>query len=362
LKPERIVVVAPNWLGDAVMALPAIADLRRHFADSALAIAARPPVAPLFTMVKGIDERVTLPGAGGLRALWQWRDSAEALRKGAFDVAVLLPNSFAAALIAKRAGIPERWGFAADGRGSLLTKAPPKPTFAKGSADAKATVDTTVGESRVLHQYEYYQALTTGLGATAGPPFAAVWPNADLTRELLIDIGLSQDEPFIVFAPGAAYGRAKQWLPERYAQLAELIINEHGWSVLMVGSKADRSACADIAGRMGSTGTRRNRLIDLSGKTDLPALAALLARARAVVSNDSGAMHLAGAVGVKVVAMFGATNEKRTSPLRAGQSAPEPVIVTREVFCRPCMLRECPIDHRCMRGISARTVFEVLGS
>jgi heptosyltransferase-2 len=343
LGPDRIVIVAPNWLGDAVMALPAIADIRRHFAESHLAIAARPPVAPLFTMVQGIDETLTLPGAGGWRALFGWQDAAEALKKGSFDVAVLLPNSFASALIAKQAAIPERWGFGTDWRGSLLTKAVPKPRD-------------------VVHQSEYYQALTTGLGLTTGPPYAAVWPNLDGTKDLLLEIGLDPDEPFIVFAPGAAYGQAKQWLPDRFAQLAGLIINERGWSVLMVGSRADRSACADIASRLGSTGSRMNRLVDLSGKTDLPALAGLLARARAVVSNDSGAMHLAGAVGVKVVAIFGATNEQRTSPLRASGTAPEPVIVTHDVFCRPCMLRECPIDHRCMRGITAHRVFEVLGA
>jgi heptosyltransferase-2 len=341
MKVDRIVIVAPNWLGDAVMALPAIADLRRHFPDSVLAAAARPAVAPLFRMVRGIDETVTLPGAGGWRALFGWQDSADALRQGAFDVAVLLPNSFASALIAERAGIAERWGFATDWRGRLLTRSVPKPRSA-------------------MHHYEYYQALTAALGASAGSPFAAVWPNADRTKELMIDIGLDPDEPFIVFAPGAAYGRAKQWLPERFAELAAMIINQRGWSVLMIGSKADRSACAEIASRIGSTGTRMNRLIDLSGKTDLPSLAALMSRARAVVSNDSGAMHLAGAVGSKVIAIFGATNENRTSPLRASDTAPEPVIVTHEVFCRPCMLRECPIDHRCMRGISAQAVYGAL--
>lgn len=343
MKAERIVIVAPNWLGDAVMALPAIAAVRRHFGDSHLAIAARASVAPLFTMVQGVDDTLTLPGAGGWRALLAWQDTANTLKNGSFDVAVLLPNSFAAALIAKRAAIPERWGFATDWRGGLLTKAVPRA-------------------SGHVHHSEYYLALITALGIPAGPPFAAVWPNLDRTRELLLEIGLDPDEPFVVFAPGAAYGQAKQWLPDRFARLAELIINERGWSVLMVGSRADRPACADIASRLGSTGSRMNRLVDLSGKTDLPGLAGLLARARAVVSNDSGAMHLAGAVGVKVVAIFGATNEKRTSPLRAGAQAPEPVIVTHEVFCRPCMLRECPIDHRCMRGISAQQIYEVLGA
>lgn len=357
----RIVVVAPNWLGDAVMALPAIADIRRHFAGAHLTIAARPSVAPLFTMVQGIDHLATLPGGGGLRALFGWKDDARALEAGGFEIAILLPNSFATALIARNARIHERWGYATDWRGRLLTRAIAKPSVsAKASTFAKATADKTADKKGVMHQSEYYQALTTALGIAAGPPFAEVRPVAERVRELAVDLGLDTDEPFVVFAPGAAYGRAKQWLPERFAQLAELIINERGWSVIMVGSKADRSTCAEISTRLPATGSRLNRLIDLSGKTDLPVLAGLMARARAVVSNDSGAMHLAGAVGGKVVAIFGATNEHRTSPLRASAASPEPRIVTHEVFCRPCMLRECPIDHRCMSGISARAVYSAL--
>ena len=334
---DRIVVIAPNWLGDAVMALPAIADIRRHFAGARLTIAARPPVAPLFSMVQGVDDMLTLPGGGGLRAVLGWQEDARALQGKGLEIAILLPNSFANALSVKKAAIAERWGFATDWRGRMLTRAIPKP------------VGTT-------HQSEYYQALTTALGISAGPPFAEVRPDVDRVRELALDLGLDTDEPFVVFAPGAAYGRAKQWLPERFAQLAELIINDRGWTVIMVGSKVDRPTCADIAARLPATGNRMNRLIDLSGKTDLPVLAGVMSRARAVVSNDSGAMHLAGAVGARVVAIFGATNERRTSPLRSSAGAPEPAIITHEVFCRPCMLRECPIDHRCMSGISAHAV------
>lgn len=341
--PDRIVVIAPNWLGDAVMALPAIADVRRHFADAHLAIAARPSVAPMFRMVQGVDEMVTLPGGGGWRAIGGWQSDARALHAGAFEVAILLPNSYATALIAKRAAVAERWGYAADWRGRLLTRAIAKPREA-------------------THQSAYYQALTAALGIASGPPFAEVRPDTGRTRDLLLEIGLDPDERFVVFAPGAAYGRAKQWLPERFAELAEMIINERGWSVLMVGSNADRSACAEVVSRLPKTGTRINRLIDVCGKTDLPTLAGVLARAHAVVSNDSGAMHLAGAVGARVVGVFGATNEQRTSPLRASAASPAPSIVTHAVFCRPCMLRECPIDHRCMRGISARTVYEILSA
>ena len=338
---ERLVVVSPNWLGDAVMALPAIADARRHLPDAHLAVAARKSVAPLFTMVAGVDEVITLPGRGGLRALSSWQQDAAVLASGQCDAALLLPNSFATGWIASKSGIAERWGFATDWRARYLSRAVPKP---------KAP----------LHQGAYYQALTTALGMAPGPLHARVWPNQDGAKEVLREIGLDLDEPFAVFAPGAAYGRAKQWLPERFAQLAHMLIEKRNWSVVMVGANADRDVCREIEARMPKTGTKINRLIDFAGKSDLPTLAGILAVARAVVSNDSGAMHLAGAVGTQVVALFGATNEARTSPLSASADSPAPAILTHPVFCRPCMLRECPIDHRCMRGITAERAFESL--
>lgn len=338
---DRIVVLAPNWLGDAVMALPALADVRRHFPSAHLTVAARPSVAPMFSMVSGVDQVMALPGGGGWRAFIGWREDVDALNAGAFDTAILFPNSYASARSAAKASIAERWGYATDGRARLLTRAIAKPH----------------GD---LHMRAYYQGLTSALGIPAGPPYAEVRPDRDKARQLLRDVGLDLDEPFVVFAPGAAYGRAKQWLPERYAELADLIINERGWSVLMVGAGVDRSTCEEIARRLPSRGTRINRLIDFCGKSDLVTLAGILGEAHAVVSNDSGAMHLAGAVGTKVIAVFGPTREQQTSPLSAGPDAPQPVVITHEVFCRPCMLRECPIDHRCMRRIAARDVFAAL--
>lgn len=338
---QRLVVIAPNWLGDAVMALPALADVRRHFSSAHLAVAARPSVAPIYTMVTGVDQVITLPGGGGWRAWTGWPEDVRALEAGSFDTAILFPNSYGSARIAAKATIAERWGYAGDMRGGLLTRA-----IAKPSGDP--------------HMRAYYQGLTTALGIPEGPPYASIRPDVAPARQLLRDVGLDLDEPFVVFAPGAAYGRAKQWLPERYAELASLIINERGWSVLMVGAKADRAACEEIAWRLPKTGTRINRLIDFCGKSDLRSLAGILAAAHAVVSNDSGAMHLAGAVGTKVVAVFGPTREKQTAPLASGPDAPPPVVITHEVFCRPCMLRECPIDHRCMRRIAARDVFAAI--
>jgi heptosyltransferase-2 len=348
-KSERVVIVAPNWLGDAVMALPAVADIRRHFPARRLTVAARRSIAPLFSLVDDVDEVLALPGRGGLGALTSWKDDSAALASGGFDTAVLLPNSFAAALAASRAGIAERWGFRTDWRNRLLTRAVPRTPAA-------------------LHQASYYQALVAGLGMATGPLNARVRVDrepgehgpAARARELLQVAGLDPLHPFVVFAPGAAYGRAKQWLPERFSELAGLVVREKGWPVVLLGSSADQPVCDEVVRGGAASGGDRSSLVSLAGRTDLPTLAGVLALARAVVSNDSGVMHLAGAVGVKVVAIFGATNEDRTSPLVPGPDAPAPAIVTHAVFCRPCMLRECPIDHRCMRGVTARRVFDAI--
>ncbi len=312
------------------MALPTIADFRRHFGSARLTVAARRPIAPLFEMVEGVDAVLTLPGKGGMSALTSWRGDVAAIAAGSFDAAVLLPNSFAAALIASRAGVPEIWGFASDLRARLLTKAVARPR-------------------QPQHQAGYYQALAEGLGVSAGPRYARVTPPPDAATRL----GIGGE--YVVFAPGAAYGRAKQWPPERFAELANLVV-EQGSHVVLVGSKADAPVCRQIGGQV----VHVNRVIDLSGRTSLPELADVLPGSRAVVSNDSGAMHLAGAVGARVIAVFGSTNERGTAPLTSGPDAPRPVVLTAEAWCRPCMLRECPIDHRCMTGISARDVANAL--
>jgi heptosyltransferase-2 len=335
----NLVVFSPNWLGDAVMALPAIRDLRRHVADGRLTVAARPAIAPLFTMVEGVDQVTTLSAGGGMRTLASIREDAAQLASHEFDAAVLLPNSFASALVAYRAAIPERWGFAADFRGRLLTRSLARP---KG-----------------LTQADYYQALVAALGVETGPQYAR------LAAPAAVPGGVLPQGPFAVLAPGAAYGRAKQWPPERFAELAAALMRDLAWSVVLVGSAADAAVCADIAVKARTTVGAGPvdglpSIVDASGRTTLPELAAVMARAQAIVSNDSGAMHLASAVGRPVVAVFGPTNETRTAPLASGPDAPRPVVVTSHVWCRPCMLRECPIDHRCMTDITAGSVVGAL--
>jgi heptosyltransferase-2 len=323
----NLVVLSPNWLGDAVMALPALADIRRHFADARLTVAARASVASLFALVPGVDAVLTLPGRGGLAGVRTWRLDVTALAGGAFDVALLFPNSWASALVVHRAGIAERWGLATDLRSRLLTRSAPRPRDA-------------------AHQAGYYQALVSALGIENGPAYARVQVPPDIPNPV-------SARPYAVLAPGAAYGSAKQWPPERFAQLAGLLAR-NGQTVVLVGSRADAATC--LAVRREARGVNDDRLVDMSGRTTLAELTAVLAEASVVVSNDSGAMHLAGAAGAPVVAVFGATNERRTSPLVNGPGAVPPRILSTDVWCRPCMLRECPIDHRCMTGVRAQDV------
>ena len=332
--PRALVVLAPNWLGDAVLALPAIADVRRAYPATRLAVAARRSVAPLFRLVPSIDDVVTLESDARWWRRAAFRADVEALRP--FDAALLLPNSFQSAWLVWQAGVRERWGYASDVRSRLLTGAFPR--------------------TKGRHQAEYYQRLTSALGIPSG----ALAPAIDVSQaaraaahELLQQHGHVPGSALIVFAPGAAYGKAKQWIPAHVATLIARLARERGTTCVLVGSGADKSTGEEIRHALGA-----GAVIDLIGRTTLEMLAGVLASADACVSNDSGAMHLAAAVGAPVVAAFGPTNEHATGPLpRAGCRAE---VLTHEVWCRPCMLRECPIDHRCMTGITPDRVFDAL--
>jgi lipopolysaccharide heptosyltransferase II len=328
---RRLLVLSPNWLGDAVMALPAIADVRRRFPEARLMVAARRSVADLFTMVPGVDQVVTLEWNGKLpqrRALRQDRAALEALEA---EAAILLPNAFSAAWLVSRAGIRERWGYAADFRRPLLSRAVSRPRYS-------------------MHQAEYYQHLVRQLGMDSGPLEPAVFVPDDVivgARMLLNSRNWDSSRPLIAVAPGAAYGTAKRWLPEHYATLVSALV-ENGAQCVLVGSRGDLETTNWIQRLVPNT--RRRDVLDLTGVTSLSLLVGLIAIARAFVSNDSGAMHLAAAVATPVTAIFGPTREYETRPLpRAGARAQ---VLIHEVWCRPCMLRECPIDHRCMKGVS----------
>ena len=319
-----LLIVAPNWLGDAVMALPAIADVRRAHPSASITVAARPSVRPLFALVPGVDAHVgrAVPG---------------------FAAALLLPNSFRSALDVWRARIAERWGYRTDCRGPLLTRAIAPPP-------------------RGLHQVEYYQHLVRELGVPNGPGEPRLEVSDSMRAEgadALTRAGWDRHSPVVAFAPGAAYGGAKRWPPQYFAELATALTRD-GAAVTLVGSAADAATGREIEARLASSNGRA-RVLNLVGTTDLLTLAGVLAQSRALVTNDSGAMHLAAALGVRVTAVFGPTNERETGPrgevrLEGLDATVGHAVLVNDVACRPCLLRECPIDHRCMRGVGVAAV------
>jgi heptosyltransferase-2 len=339
----RIVVRAPNWLGDIVMAMPAIAAVRAAHPGAHVAVAAPAPFADVCAAMPGVDGVVPLRGSG-IRAIGA---HAEALAGGGFDLAILFTNSFASALAASRAGIAERWGYRRDWRGRLLTRAVPvrRPSL--------RTTPESTPESSARHHSAYYLRLVAALGmpvdAPAGP-VAALAPSAaavERAAALLAEAGVPADATLVGFAPGAAYGSAKRWPPERVAEAIGGVVGQGG-RALLVGAAADREIARAIQAAL--VPAVRPSVVDLVGATDTATLMGVLARCRVVVANDSGAMHVASAVGRPVVAIFGPTDERATAPM-----GPH-TLVRHDVFCRPCLLRACPIDHRCLRRIDAADV------
>jgi heptosyltransferase-2 len=340
----RLVIRAPNWLGDILMAVPAIAAVRAAHPGAHLAVAAPAAFADVCATIPGVDGVVPLPGSG-IRAIGA---HAEALNAGGFDVAILFTNSFASALAASRAGIAERWGYRRDLRGRLLTRAIPVR-----SKRAKKTTPASLPVESSRHHSAYYLRLVANLGMPAvdGPTRLAPSATAvDRAAALLAEAGVAADTRLVGFAPGAAYGSAKRWPPERVAAAIAGVTGSGHAAVraVLVGAAADREIARAIQSALDPAA--REAVVDLVGRTDVATLMAVLARCAVVVANDSGAMHVASAVGRPVVAIFGPTDERATAPL-----GPH-TLVRHDVWCRPCLLRACPIDHRCLRGVAAADV------
>ncbi len=318
---RRLLIFAPNWLGDAVMALPAVADVRCGLPDAVIDIAARPTIAPLLPLVPGIGQAVVFGTVS---------DSLASIRSGNYDTILLLTNSFNTAWLARRSGVGERWGYRNEFRSLLLTRAVMPPTR--------------------VHQAAYYQHLTTTLGFAPGPLVPTLDVPGDLRvngEQRLVDQQWDGHTPLVAVAPGAAFGGAKRWPAAHLAATVDALARD-GVRAVLIGAAADAKAGAEVLALVHTS----LRPIDLIGRTDLSTLAAVLVHCHGLVSNDSGAMHFAAALGIPVTAVFGPTREHETRPLGTGRVA----VVHTNVWCRPCMLRECPLTHRCMTGVTPDAV------
>jgi heptosyltransferase II len=333
---ERLVVRAPNWLGDAVMALPAIGAVRHAYEGAHLAVAAIPSIAPLF-------EEATNARQDNILVIKDRRDEARVLSAGQFDAALVLPNSFRSAAAAWRSNIRQRWGYRSHLRGWMLSKAVGRPRPAR-------------------HHSIYYLELVRALGIAAADdlPRVGVTPGTAVRADALFAGRGIHGRRAIGFAPGAAYGHAKRWPPQRVADLIVRLTREQQAMCLLFGADGDRDAGREIESLLPPD----VQAVNLIARTDLRLLAGAIARCLAFVSNDSGAMHLAAALGVPVTAIFGPTDERVTAPTGAatgsGHAGSAHVVLTHPVFCRPCLLRDCPIDHRCMKGITVDAVLSAV--
>jgi lipopolysaccharide heptosyltransferase II len=331
----KILVRATNWVGDAVMSLPALQAIRGRFPEAEIAILARPWVAELYRNQDCANRLMVYDNRGRHRGLLGRERLIRELRAERFDVAMLLQNAFEAAWIAWRARIPERMGYARDGRSWLLTRRVAVPKR---------------GETPP-HESYYYLELLRRAGWIEGLPTveAIRLQVADEARaaaeEKLVAAGARPGATRIALAPGAAYGSAKCWLPERYAALADSLIGEADADVILFGAPQERGMAERIARSM------QKRAVNLAGATSIGELPALLGTCRLFIGNDSGAMHVAGAVGLPVVGIFGPTDPEATRP-----ATPLFTLIREPVDCSPCLLRHCPIDHRCMTRISAEQV------
>jgi heptosyltransferase-2 len=345
---RRVLVRAPNWLGDAVMALPALTRLRRLFANSHVAILARDSVAGLFEGEALADEVLIADdeGVGGFLR------QARILRGGNFDLAVLLQNSFRSALLARASRARSVAGYPTDGRRFLLSVVVPFPPDHKKN-----------------HQVFYYLAIASHLERMLGgaaalnrrseseadlesvkPKLLATGAQVDRAIGILKDSGIRPGGPgssrIVALNPGTTNSRAKRWLAERFAQTADQLAARDGFQTVIIGTRGDLEIADQVASHMQSGAAV------LAGRTTIGELKGVLACSSLVISNDTGAAHVAAALGVPTVVVFGPTEHFATHPLSDGAE-----VVRHPVDCSPCMLRDCPIDHRCMTRVEVDDVY-----
>jgi heptosyltransferase II len=326
----KIVVRTPNWVGDAILALPAIDSLAINFPEAEITIAAGDWVREIFIPESGRRGILSLPAVTSLSG---WKAAAEAIRRPGFDLAVLLTNSFGSALPFYRARVPERWGYRRDGRGPLLTRSvnPPDP------------------QAEPRHHLYYYLDLLTGLGLkTVAPDLRLRVPDEErfAARVELQAAGVDRSKPVVILNPGASYGPAKRWPADRFAALADHLARARGARIVITGAAGEAPIAAAVAAAMTTAP------INLAGRTTLRRLLAVIGEASLFITNDTGPMHMANALRVPIVALFGPTEPKATAPFHAPS-----VVLKKEAPCWPCLYRSCPFDHRCMTAITPDEAF-----
>ncbi len=335
----KIVVRGTNWVGDAAMTIPALRQLRSIFPDATITLHTRSWAKGIFEDADFINEILTFePEKSAFKTVLA---QAKVLRSKEFDLAVLLPNSFESALAAKLGRVQKRFGYAKDARSFLLTDAVKIPVW-----------------KNQKHEVFYYLNLIAEIEnkyfgtksvLESKPRFSLTVSNERKAqaRKILEENGVDSAKKIVALCPGSTNSRAKRWQTESYAGLNDKIQTEINASVILIGANSE----TDVSNEVAEKSTLKP--IILTGKTVLSEATAILSLCDLLVSNDTGPAHVAAALGVKTIVIFGPTNPQTTQPWNAR-------IVRNNVECSPCMLRDCPIDHRCMAWISADAVFQIV--
>lgn len=328
---KKILIRSVNWLGDAVMTTPALSVVREHFPQAEITILANEMVSELFAHHPGIDHVITFHRTGKHRGVAGRLRLAAELRSHRFELAIILPNSFDSAVVPWLAGIPARIGKCSDGRTLLLN----------GRYHAVKVIPPR-------HEVDYYLDLLGHFGITGSRTPLRLFITADEENgatERLAKQGIQPDDFVIGINPGASYGSAKRWYPDRFAQAAHQLAEKWSAKVVIFGGPGEAAIAADIERCL------EGKAVNVAGKTSVREMMALIKRCNFFITNDSGPMHVAAAFSVPLVAIFGSTDHTGTSPYSDNS-----VVVRNEVECAPCKLRECPTDHRCMTSVTAEAV------
>lgn len=357
---SRILVRGTNWLGDAVMTTPALLRLREKFPEAHIALLTPEKLKELWLNHSAVSEVISFAPDDGVFAV------AKKLRAGGFDKALVLPNSPRSALEVFLAGIPKRIGYARPWRNFFLTQAiAPRPDAVKMHKRSVAEINELIRknpESRIqntefpksVHQSCEYLHLAAAMGARVEPLPTKLVVIPEEMAAAAKKFGLDKiSGPVFGLNPGAEYGPAKRWPIERFIAAAKEIRQKTNCVWILFGGKNDMEFTNQIESALGSS-----TVFNLAGKTSLRELMALLKRCQAFLTNDTGPMHVAAALGVTMVAIFGSTSPELTGPMSADESKLK--IVRADASCSPCFLRECPIDFRCMNGIGVERVVKAV--
>ena len=336
IKIKRVVVRAPNWVGDVVMSVPALRSLRLLLPDARIALVVRPGAADIFTGADFIDD-VLLFERGGVASVWkqigEWR-------RQRFDLAILFQNAFEAALIAALAHVRIRVGYDTDRRGFLLTNSLPQPAWKNQRHESFYYLNIVAALERLWNE-------TSSIEGSEPRFDLAVSEERKLqARALLKQHGVTPGAPCVLLCPGSINSRAKRWPAERYAAVGDRL-NESGAQVVLIGSPGELDVSQEVCKHA------QHQPVVLTGNTTMAQATALISIADLLITNDTGPAHIGAALNRPTLVIFGPTNPLTTYPM-----SPHAEIIRRPPDCAPCMLRDCPIDHRCMTAISPEEVFE----